>query len=107
MRVFLDDVRNPPAGWTRVRWPEEAIELLRTGQVEELSIDHDLGDDDRGTGYDVLLWIEEAVATRRFVPPRLTVHTANTSARHKMELAVAAIQELADRSRCSLGNPDI
>jgi len=27
----------------RVRTPEEAIELLRSGEVEELSLDHDLG----------------------------------------------------------------
>jgi len=27
----------------------------------EISLDHDLGDDDSGTGYDVVLWIEEAV----------------------------------------------
>jgi hypothetical protein len=31
--------------------------------VQELSLDHDLGDDARGTGYDVILWIEEAVVS--------------------------------------------
>ena len=46
----------------RVYWPDEAIALLESGAVEELSLDHDLGDDERGTGYDVVLWIEEAVA---------------------------------------------
>jgi hypothetical protein len=79
-----------------VRWPEEAIALLKTGRVEQLSLDHDLGDDERGTGYDVLLWIEEAVAARRLEPPRVTVHSANTSARQKMELAIEAIRRLAD-----------
>ena len=34
-------------------WPDEAIELLKTGKVSELSLDHDLGDDIRGTRYDV------------------------------------------------------
>ena len=62
MRVFLDDERTTPEGWIRVYWPSEAIALLQTGEVEELSLDHDLGDDERGTGYDVVLWIEEAVA---------------------------------------------
>lgn len=91
MKVFLDDERVTPPGWTRVYWPDEAIALLVTGEVEEISLDHDLGDDDRGTGYDVVLWIEEAVALRRFVPPRMTVHSANSSARIKMEAGIAAI----------------
>ncbi len=56
-----------PEGWTRVYWPSEAIELLQTGQVTELSLDHDLGDDARGTGYDVVLWVEEQVAMHGFV----------------------------------------
>jgi hypothetical protein len=66
-----------PVGWARAFWPDEVIALLETGWVEELSLDHDLGDDSRGTGYDVILWIEEAVALRGFVPPRIIVHSAN------------------------------
>jgi hypothetical protein len=80
MRVFLDDERATPDGWVRVYWPEEAIALLETGEVEVLSLDHDLGDDERGTGYDVVLWIEEAVALRGFSPPNIAVHSANSSA---------------------------
>jgi|688.fasta_scaffold104579_1 hypothetical protein len=69
MKVYLDDERTTPEGWTRVYWPSEAIELLQTGQVTELSLDHDLGNDARGTGYDVVLWVEEQVAMHGFVPP--------------------------------------
>jgi len=39
----LDDVCEAPDGWIHVRTPEEAIELLRSGQVGEISLDHDLG----------------------------------------------------------------
>ena len=95
MKVYLDDERTPPQGYTRVFWPEEAIHLLQTEQVEEISLDHDLGDDEHGTGYDVVLWIEEAVATQNFIPPRIKVHSANSSARHKMELGVQNIIKLA------------
>jgi len=56
-----------------------------------------LGDDARGTGYDVILWIEEAVALRRFKPPRITVHSANSSAAEKMRAGVRAIERLATR----------
>ena len=92
MKVYLDDERVAPTGWVRVRWPDEAIELLRSGEVRELSLDHDLGDDERGTGYDVLLWIEEQVACHRFIPPLITVHSANPAARIRMEAAIRAIE---------------
>lgn len=91
IKVYLDDEREAPEGWIRVYWPEEAIELLKTGNVEELSLDHDLGDDDRGTGYDVILWIEEQVVLHNFNPPKIRIHTANLSARLKMENGVKAI----------------
>lgn len=91
MRVFLDDERATPDGWTRAYWPGEAIELLETGKVTHISPDHDLGDDVHGTGYDVVLWIEEAVIIRGFRPPEMIAHSANSSARHKMEMGIRAI----------------
>lgn len=95
MKVFLDDERPTPKGWKRVYWPDEAIELLKTGEVTHISLDHDLGDDERGTGYDVVLWIEKAVALDNFTPPKMTVHSANSSARVKMELGISAIVRLS------------
>ncbi|MCG8379928.1 MAG: hypothetical protein MI865_10705 [Proteobacteria bacterium] len=91
MKVYLDDERDTPEGWVRVYWPDEAIELLKGGGVTEISLDHDLGDDERGTGYDVLLWIEEQVALHQFQAPAIRVHSANSSARLKMEAAIEAI----------------
>jgi hypothetical protein len=96
MRVFLDDERTTPEGWIRTFWPDEVIALLIAGGVVELSLDHDLGDDERGTGYDVILWIEEAVATRGFLPPKITVHSANASAREKMLAGIRSIEKLLD-----------
>lgn len=101
MKVYLDDERPTPHGWRRVHWPDEAIALLETGEVTEISLDHDLGDDDRGTGYDVVLWIEEAVALRGFTPPKMHVHSANSSARAKMESGIRAIHRLHQSLRGS------
>lgn len=95
MKVYLDDLREAPEGWNHVKWPDEAIKLLKTGEVTELSLDHDLGNDLRGTGYDVVLWIEEAVVLNKFKPPIIKVHSANVSARVKMEAGIEAIYELA------------
>ena len=47
MRIFLDDIRPAPEGWTLVRWPEEVIALLETCRVEELSLDTILNAADR------------------------------------------------------------
>lgn len=92
MKVFLDDERATPEGWMRVYWPSEAIALLQTGAVQELSLDHDLGDDARGTGYDVILWIEEQVALHGFSPPKIAVHSANSAARDRMLAGIRAIE---------------
>ena len=94
MRVLLDDERSSPDGWVRVNWPEEAIALLKLGIVDEISLDHDLGDESRGTGYDVIRWIEEAVALYSFEPPKILVHSANTSTREKMIVGIAAIERI-------------
>lgn len=101
MKVYLDDERNTPEGWVRVYWPNEAISLLEAGSVTAISLDHDLGDDERGTGYDVVVWLEEAVALNNFNPPMIFVHSANSSARQKMEAGIASIQRLAAGRRVS------
>ncbi len=72
---------------------------MKVGGVTHLSLDHDLGDDTHGTGYDVVLWIEEQVATTDFEPPEIVVHSANVSARAKMEAGIRNILALAQRYR--------
>ena len=94
MKIYLDDERTTPDGWHRTYWPDEAIELLKTGTVTHVSLDHDLGDDDRGTGHDVVLWIEEPVALHGFMPPAMKVHSANVPARTKMEKGIRAIEAM-------------
>lgn len=100
LKIFLDDERQTPEGWTRVYWPDEAIRLLSTMEVDEVSLDHDLGDDERGTGYDVLLWIEEQAATAAgYRPPKIAVHSANSSARIKMLSAIESIERLSGAAK--------
>ena len=95
MKLYLDDRRQAPEGWIRVRRPEEAINLLKTGEVTHISLDHDLGEN-MGTGYDVLKWIEEKIVTEGFPSPNIEIHTANPAARQRMELAVRKIYQLRE-----------
>jgi len=79
-----------------VCWPDEAIALLQTETVDELSLDHDLGDDARGVGYDVLTWMEQAIVESGFQPPkRIVIHSANASVYTKMSQAITSIHRLA------------
>ena len=94
MKVWLDDVRTSPKGWTWVKTPKEAATLVEENDVDEVSLDHDLGFC-IFTGYDFLLWLEKKVVLHNFKPPaKIHVHTSNPSARVKMELAVKKIKEL-------------
>jgi len=97
VKVWLDDERPAPAGWKRVYWPDEAIRLLQTGRVTEMSLDHDLGNDRRGTGYDVVVWVEEQVVRNCFTPPKINVHSANPAGVRRMEQGVRQIQKLYQR----------
>lgn len=86
MKVFLDDIRTPPdKDWVLVRYPNEVVDLILAGGVTHISLDHDLGNDDFGTGYDVILWLEEQVYFDRVIPPTITIHSANPVGRKKME----------------------
>jgi hypothetical protein len=106
MKVWLDD-RRPPRDpeWVWVKTPEGAIELLETGQVIEISLDHDLGLIERepeATGYDVVVWMERQVATAGFVPPEvIKVHSSNSSAAPKMERGIASIRRLYEQQLAS------
>jgi hypothetical protein len=72
--------------------------LREAGEVGELSFDHDLGDDNI-TGYDVRVWLEQAVALRGFKPPKITIHSANVVGRERLERATTSIQRFAEGGR--------
>lgn len=98
-KVYLDDMRQPPEGWVLTKTADETIEFLKNNDVEVVSLDHDLAFEHYGndytkekTGYDVLLWIEEQVSLNRdFKLPEIRIHTANPSARVKMEQCLLSI----------------
>lgn len=58
MKLFLDDYRSCPKGRIKVSTYKGCIDILKNNRIEELSLDHDLGE--AKTGYDVICWIETA-----------------------------------------------
>jgi len=101
MKVWLDDERLAPKGWKRSKTAAQAVGRLVCDHVEEISLDHDLGDKHvpEQTGYTVLQWIEREVFEFGFLPPVIHIHTANLAAREKMLSAVRSIevQDLKNR----------
>lgn len=72
MRIFLDDERPAPDGWLLVESSAETIELLQRNEVELLSLDFDLHDDD--TSAAVVIWLAE---NPDFWPTHVIVHSGN------------------------------
>lgn len=94
MNLWLDDIRPAPVGWVHARTAPEAIALLARNDVDQVSLDHDLGDDPgAGSGYQVAAWVEEQAALGNLGPLRWFIHSANPVGRGRM---VAALNN-ADR----------
>ena len=98
IRLWLDDTRNPVkfgcVGWKWVKTYDEAVRVLRTYNVTDISLDHDLGRNEK-TGYDVILWIEHAVVYNNFVPPRMTVHSMNPVGSKNMLKGIEQIKKMS------------
>ena len=87
--MWLDDERPMPGGYTHhVKTADQAIELLKTGKVITCSLDHDLGSDYNGTGYDVAKWIEEQAHAGTLAKVRCRVHSHNPAGAKNMKLAL-------------------
>ena len=109
IRLYLDDQRACPDGWTLARSVPEAKALLLAGNVTHASLDHDLGYgcesgcwaelDSRlvtisklcgfscecschQTGYDLVKWMAD---TGNWPSSKPRVHSGNASGREKME----------------------
>lgn len=106
MNVWLDDVRDAPAGWVHCRTIEQVQSLFLSGNIPEyMSLDHDLGyaieflqeellntaEDGvivpakdvtyNKTGYDLVKWMAEHNHWPKNKP---TVHSMNPTGRANM-----------------------
>ena len=84
MLLYVDDLRDIPDGFIGARTFDEAVQYLKTGNVELISLDHDLGCDDNGVelknGYDLVKWIcNEGISIQT-----VYIHTDNPVGRENM-----------------------
>ena len=92
MKLYVDDIRIAPEGWVQAWNVKQALKFLSAEEVTHLSLDHDLGDADDNTGYDIMKWIELRVYMENFPLPEITFHTANPTGHANMQAALDAIK---------------
>lgn len=88
MKLWLDDLRPAPEGWHWVKTAWDAIEMLGRGGVLEVSLDHDLGEPEHGTGYDVAKFVEAEAFHGRLARFAWRVHSANPTGAERMTIAL-------------------
>lgn len=79
MKLWVDDLREPPSGWRWALTSAAAIDLLAANRFDEISLDHDLGGDD--TTRPVVLWMIE----NDYRPSYVRCHSANPVGREWIE----------------------
>lgn len=85
MKIFVDDIREPPSpDWIICRNSDSAMLLIAIFHskgiaFEEISLDHDLGEEDNTR------CIVNYFCTYNFWPKKIYVHTANFTAREWLE----------------------
>lgn len=100
--VYLDDLRSAPRGWVRTHTADETIDELRSGEVDQLSLDYNLGAASGQTGAAVLRWIDRQIAENPdWNPPRaIRVHSTHRAGRPLMiQLLKDICHRLAEAGR--------
>lgn len=87
-KLWLDDERPAPPDWVHCHTPTSAIALLQRGDVDEISLDHDLQLPEPENGYKVAAFIEEAAYNGDIPPLKWRIHSGNTVGRQKMTQAL-------------------
>jgi hypothetical protein len=82
VKLYVDDVRTPPAGWRLARTVAEAQALLERETVEEVSLDYYIGDGEGGTFLPVAETIAALPEDRR--PRRVRLHSASDAGAARM-----------------------
>lgn len=93
INLYVDDLRDCPEGFVIARTYEEAIYYLENYEVEILSLDHDLGENEETkellpTGDDLVLYMTE----HSLYGNKIYLHTDNPVGRSRMLSGLQAAQ---------------
>lgn len=103
IKLFVDDIRIPPKGWKLARTITEAIRLLATDQVEEVSLDHDIAYVNTDSGkvpeetFAAVAWFIKMRQLAGYALPGIYFHTGNPIGGKAMaEILGVAYRQLPD-----------
>ena len=108
VHLWLDDERDPQDEVIKLKFgakgnelwvktADEAIEMLKSGKVAHISLDHDLGPPEAGTGYDVAKWIEEKAFGEELPQLEWRIHTQNPIGESNMKQALQNADRFWDK----------
>ena len=106
INLYMDDERDTPKSFDkRTYTARETIEAINVGNVEYMSLDFYLGDDDMcgcGDGMDVLTWLEGEIFSGRWKDrglkcPYIDLHSQHPEGLEKMRHATHRILKEAFR----------
>ena len=93
INLYVDDLRDCPDGFVIARTVEQAKYYLENFQIDILSLDHDLGTDDKGnllpTGYDLVKYI----CKYGLRVEKIYLHTDNAVGRENMYQTLLGAQK--------------
>ena len=95
VRLYLDDLRDIPKGTIGARTYEEAVEIFinNNGKLLELSLDHDLGEDEEGVelknGFDLV----KKMIQEGWYASEIYIHTDNPVGRENMYKSLLQAQK--------------
>jgi len=97
VKLFVDDFRKCPEGWALARTVTEAIRILATMPVEEVSLDHDIR---QCAGKRCANRNEVFEPVARYIAlmpkkPRVRFHTGNVQAAYKMADIIGTLYDPA------------
>lgn len=94
MKLWHDDVRPCPPGWVWAKTNAEAMGYLSSGEVEEISMDHDLGATPKGDDSDIYLKGESKdecgldlakwMCAKGHIPSTINIHSWNPDGAEEM-----------------------
>lgn len=89
IRLWVDDERPMPSDFTHhAKTAADAIRILTSQIVEYISLDHDLGPEHAGNGYEIASWIEFRAYSKTLRRISWAVHSANPIGRARMIVAL-------------------
>ncbi|GGI44141.1 hypothetical protein GCM10008018_05620 [Paenibacillus marchantiophytorum] len=92
INLYVDDLRDCPDGFVLARTYEAAIQIIETNEINILTLDHDLGEDQEGkelpNGYDLVKYFCE----HGLKANKIYLHTDNPVGRNNMYETLIAAQ---------------